>query len=126
MEVPILFSYHVKNLKRGLDNKLVFQAGLCGGYLFAKRYIDRTGSTITTQDVDFIKKGEFSWTAGAYYLFNKHLAFYIRYTNSILTIGKGNSNYFNYLYDIGLTNQVASFGLQYQFNAASAPEKSKP
>ena len=125
MEVPLLFSYHINNIDKKLDNKLVFQGGLCIAYLFGKRYIDNTGSTIRTQDIDFVKKIDFSWTVGAYYLMNTHFSLFLRYTNSILTIGKGNSNYLNYLYDIGLTNQVASFGLQYQFNAAKSVEKTK-
>ena len=115
-EVPLMVQYNI-------TKRVYASAGLSFGYLVGI-YREDYPSGQNSQDINFIKKTEYSANAGIGYFLTPHLTAYLRYSQSILPINTPNPNanygsatsnlYYAYLTQ-GLYNIVFTAGFYYNF-----------
>jgi hypothetical protein len=105
LELPVMMNYN-------LNKKISFHGGLGAAYLFGSYWEDDRGGE---RDADFVKKYEINSLIGGQYLLGKKVSLYVRYTNSLLPIAKGEIPMVVQSRLRGMFSAVASFGFYYHF-----------
>ena len=115
IDIPVFFQYEVQK-------RIILEAGIITGYLFAASGEDNGGKLDKDYLVDF-KKFDLDWSLGLRYRFNENVSAGIRYSYSLFSIRDYVNSDANYGvianlfgYTTGDYNNYLSFGIYYQFN----------
>jgi opacity protein-like surface antigen len=115
IDIPVLFQYEAQK-------KIILEAGVVPGYLFAAGGEDDGGKLDKDYLVDF-KKVDLDWLLGLRYRFNENISAGIRYSYSLFSIRDYINTSANYSlianmlgYSTGDYHNYLTFGIYYQFN----------